>query len=173
MRHRVHGRKLGRTSAHRKALFRNQVTALMDKERITTTLMKAKEVRPIAERMITLAKRESLHARRQVLKTIPDKKVVSKLFDSISARYAGRPGGYTRIYKLGPRQGDGAEMAILELVDAEVVSGKRKADEKKKKKVVSPAEARAKAEKASAEKAKERKKIRDAERKAAAKETKE
>jgi len=167
MRHRVHGRKLGRTSAHRKALFRNQVTALMDKERITTTLMKAKEVRPIAERMITLAKRESLHARRQVLKTIPDKKVVSKLFESISARYADRPGGYTRIYKLGPRQGDGAEMAILELVDAQVVSGKRKADEKKK--VLSPAEAKAKADKAAAEKAKERKKIRDAERKAAAK----
>lgn len=169
MRHRVHGRKLGRTSAHRKALFRNQVTALMDKERITTTLMKAKEVRPIAERMITLAKRESLHARRQVLKTIQDKTVVSKLFDSISARYAERPGGYTRIYKLGPRKGDCAEMAILELVDAQVVSGKKKEDDKKKK-VLTPAEIKVKAEKAHAEKAKERKKIRDAERKAAAKE---
>ena len=168
MRHRVHGRKLGRTSAHRKALFRNQVTALMEKERITTTLMKAKEVRPIAERMITLAKRESLHARRQVLKTIQDKKVVSKLFDSISARYANRPGGYTRIYKLGPRKGDGAEMAILELVDAQVVSGKRKEDDKKKK-VLTPAEIKAKADKAHAEKAKERKKVRDAERKAATK----
>jgi large subunit ribosomal protein L17 len=169
MRHRVHGRKLGRTSAHRKALFRNQVTALMEKERITTTLMKAKEVRPIAERMITLAKRETLHARRQVLKTIQNKTVVSKLFDSISARYAERPGGYTRIYKLGPRQGDGAEMAILELVDAQVVSGKRKEDDKKKK-VLTPAEIKAKTEKAAAEKAKERKKLRDAERKAAAKE---
>jgi len=169
MRHRVHGRKLGRTSAHRKALFRNQVSALMDKERITTTLMKAKEVRPIAERMITLAKRESLHARRQVLKTIQDKKVVSKLFDSISARYANRPGGYTRIYKLGPRQGDGAEMAILELVDAQVVSGKKKVDEKEKKKAPTAIEAKVKAEKVHAEKAKERKKIRDAERKAAAK----
>lgn len=169
MRHRVHGRKLGRTSAHRKALFRNQVTALMDKERITTTLMKAKEVRPIAERMITLAKRESLHARRQVLKTIQDKTVVSKLFDSISARYAERPGGYTRIYKLGPRKGDCAEMAILELVDAQVVSGKKKEDDKKKK-VLTPAEIKAKTEKAAAEKAKERKKIRDTERKAAAKE---
>jgi len=169
MRHRIHGRKLGRTSAHRKALFRNQVTALMDKERITTTLMKAKEVRPIAERMITLAKRESLHARRQVLKTIQDKVVVRKLFDSLSARYADRPGGYTRIYKLGPRQGDNAEMAILELVDAQVVSGKRKEDDKKKK-TVSAAEAKVKAEKAHVEKAKERKKIRDAERKAAAKE---
>lgn len=166
MRHRIHGRKLGRTSAHRKALFRNQVTALMDKERITTTLMKAKEVRPIAERMITLAKRESLHARRQVLKTILDKKVVSKLFDSISARYAERPGGYTRIYKLGPRQGDNAEMAIIELVDAQVVSGKRKEDKDKAKKAISPAEVKAKSEKAHAEKAKERKKIRDAERKA-------
>ena len=173
MRHRISGRKLGRTSAHRKALFRNQVSALMDKERITTTLMKAKEVRPIAERMITLAKRESLHARRQVLKTIQDKKIVSKLFDSISARYADRPGGYTRIYKLGPRQGDGAEMAILELVDAQVVSGKKKVDDKDKKKALSPAEAKAKAEKVSAEKAKERKKARDAEKKAAAKKDKE
>jgi large subunit ribosomal protein L17 len=169
MRHRLQGRKLGRTSAHRKALFRNQVTALMEKERITTTLMKAKEVRPIAERMITLAKRESLHARRQVLKTILDKTVVSKLFDSISARYAQRPGGYTRIYKLGPRLGDGAEMAILELVDAQVVSGKRKEDDKKKKKALTPAEIKAKADKAAAEKAKDRKKIRDAERKAAEK----
>ncbi len=169
MRHRLHGRKLGRTSAHRKALFRNQVTALIERERITTTLMKAKEVRPIAERMITLAKRESLHARRQVLKTILDKTVVSKLFDSISARYAERPGGYTRIYKLGPRQGDNAEMAILELVDAQVVSGKRKDDDKKKKKALTPAEIKAKADKAAVEKAKDRKKIRDAERKAAEK----
>ncbi len=168
MRHRIHGRKLGRTSAHRKALFRNQVSALIEKERITTTLMKAKEVRPIAERMITLAKRESLHARRQVLKTIQNKTVVSKLFDSISARYAERPGGYTRIYKLGPRQGDNAEMAIIELVDAEVVSGKRKEDDKKKK-TVSATEAKAKADKAVVEKAKERKKARDAEKKAEAK----
>jgi large subunit ribosomal protein L17 len=165
MRHRIHGRKLGRTSAHRKALFRNQVTALLDKERITTTLMKAKEVRPIAERMITLAKRESLHARRQVLKTVLSKEVVSKLFDSISARYADRPGGYTRIYKLGPRQGDNAEMAILELVDAQVVSGKRKEDKDKKKKALTPAEVKAKSEKAQVDKAKERKKQRDAERK--------
>jgi len=118
--------------------------------------------------MITLAKRESLHARRQVLKTILDKTVVSKLFDSISARYAERPGGYTRIYKLGPRQGDGAEMAIIELVDAQVVSGKKKEDDKKKK-APSAVEAKAKVEKVHAEKAKERKKIRDAERKDAAK----
>jgi len=132
-------------------------------------LMKAKEVRPIAERMITLAKRESLHARRQVLKTVLSKEVVSKLFDSISARYADRPGGYTRIYKLGPRQGDNAEMAILELVDAQVVSGKRKEDKEKKKKVLTPAEIKAKTEKVQADKAKERKKQRDAERKSGAK----
>jgi len=87
MRHRIHGRKLGRTSSHRKALFRNLVTSLMEKERITTTLMKAKETRPIAERMITLAKRDTLHARRQVFKMVANKTVVSKMFDTLSAHY--------------------------------------------------------------------------------------
>ena len=157
MRHRVQGRKLGRTTSHRKALLRNMVTSLMDKERITTTLMKAKELRPVAEKMITLGKRESLHARRQALATIQDRRVVGKLFDTLSARYAGRPGGYTRIYRLGRRLGDGAEMAILELVDAELVSKKKK-DEKEKK--VTAVEAKAKVEKAKTEKAKARKKAR-------------
>src|SRR5678809_1383308 len=105
MKHRVVGRKLGRTSAHRLALLRNLSTSLFDKERITTTLMKAKELRPFAERLLTLSKRETLHARRQVLRHIQEKAVVSKMFDTLSARYAQRPGGYTRIVKLGPRRG--------------------------------------------------------------------
>ena len=119
MRHRVAGRKLGRTTAHRVALLRNLSTALFDKERIRTTLTKAKELRPFAERLVTLAKRETLHARRQVLRHIHNRVVVAKLFDSLSARYAQRPGGYTRIIKLGPRRGDNAEMAIIELVGSE------------------------------------------------------
>jgi len=119
MKHRVVGRKLGRTTAHRLALLRNLSTSLFDKERITTTLMKAKELRPFAERLLTLSKRETLHARRQVLRHIRAEAVVSKMFDTLSARYAQRPGGYTRIVKLGPRRGDSAEMAIIELVGYE------------------------------------------------------
>lgn len=119
MKHRVVGRKLGRTSAHRLALLRNLSTSLFEKERIRTTLMKAKELRPFAERLVTLGKREGLHARRQVLRHIHDVDVVAKLFDTLSARYAQRPGGYTRIIKVGPRRGDNAEMAIVELVGAE------------------------------------------------------
>ena len=121
MKHRVVGRKLGRTSAHRLALLRNLSTSLFEKERIRTTLMKAKELRPFAERLVTLGKRETLHARRQVLRHIHDVDVVAKLFDTLSARYAQRPGGYTRIIKVGPRRGDNAEMAIVELVGAEPV----------------------------------------------------
>ena len=120
MRHRVAGRKLGRTSAHRQALMRNLSMALIEHERITTTLAKAKELRRFAERLVTLAKRETLHSRRRVLRHVPDRKLVAKLFDTLSARYAQRPGGYTRIIKLGPRRGDDAEMAVIELVDAEV-----------------------------------------------------
>lgn len=122
MRHRVAGRKLGRTTEHRLALLRNLSTALFDKERIRTTLSKAKELRPFAEKLVTLSKRETLHARRQVLRHIQDRTVVGKLFDTLSARYAQRPGGYTRIIKLGPRRGDNAEMALIELVDAESTS---------------------------------------------------
>jgi large subunit ribosomal protein L17 len=122
MRHRVAGRKLGRTTEHRKALLRNLSTALFDKEKITTTLAKAKELRPFAEKLVTLSKRETLHARRQVLKSIHDRSVVSKLFDTLSARYAQRPGGYTRIIKLGPRRGDNAEMAVVELVDSDLAA---------------------------------------------------
>ena len=121
MRHRVAHRKLGRVTPHRKALLRNLATALFERERIRTTLPKAKELRPYAEKLITLAKREDdrLHARRQAAAQLHDPAVVQKLFDTIGARFATRPGGYTRILRLGPRQGDGAEMAYLELVGYE------------------------------------------------------
>ncbi len=121
MRHRVAHRKLGRTTPHRIALLRNLATALFEKERIRTTLPKAKELRPFAERLITLAKREDdrLHARRLAARHIQEPAVVKKLFDTIGSRFATRPGGYTRILRLGPRKGDGAEMAYLELVGYE------------------------------------------------------
>jgi large subunit ribosomal protein L17 len=117
MRHRVQGRKLGRTSSHRKALFRNQLTALFTHERIITTLAKAKELRPLAERTVTLAGTGTLPARRKILTMISDKDVVRRLFDEIAPRFSGRPGGYTRIMRLGRRRGDGAELAIIEFVD--------------------------------------------------------
>ena len=117
MRHRKSGRKLGRTSAHRRALMTNLATSLFDKERITTTLPKAKELRSYAERLITKAKGDNLHARRLVARHVHDKVVLQKIFDQLSPRYADRPGGYTRIYKLGFRKGDSAEMAVIELVD--------------------------------------------------------
>ena len=119
MRHGKSGRKLGRSSAHRKAMFRNMVTSLFEHERIVTTEKKAKELRPIAEKMITLAKRGDLHARRQALSYIQSKDVVAKLFDEIQGQFADRQGGYTRIIKTGNRQGDAAPMAIVELVGYE------------------------------------------------------
>ena len=120
MRHRVRGRKLGRTTAHRKALFRNQLTALFTHDRIITTLAKAKELRPLAERMVTLAGTGTLPARRKVLTMVPDKDVVRRLFDEIAPRFTDRPGGYTRVMRLGRRHGDGAELAIIEFVDYEL-----------------------------------------------------
>ena len=117
MRHKVAGRKLSRTTAHRRALFRNMVTALLDHEKITTTEPKAKEIRGLAEKMITLGKKGGLHSYRQALSFIMDKKVVEKVFDDLASRFAERPGGYTRITKLGPRLGDGAPMVQLELVE--------------------------------------------------------
>lgn len=133
MRHRVAHRKLGRITPHRMALLRNLATALFERERIRTTLPKAKELRPFAERLITLAKREAdrLHARRLVLRDIQDPTIVKKLFESLGARYATRPGGYTRILRLGPRRGDGAEMAIVELLGSEYKPKSK--DEKGKK----------------------------------------
>ena len=138
MRHRVAGRRLGRTKAHRLALMRNLSTSLFDKEKITTTLAKAKELRGFTERLVTLSKKETLHARRQVLRHIHDAAVVGKLFDTLSARFAQRPGGYTRVYKLGPRKGDAAAMVLLEFVDrqeapvADKKASKKKPDDKKK-----------------------------------------
>jgi large subunit ribosomal protein L17 len=120
MRHRIRGRKLGRTTAHRKALFRNQLTALFTHDRIVTTLAKAKELRPLAERMVTLAGTGSLPARRKVLTMVPDKEVVRRLFEEIAPRFTDRPGGYTRVMRLGRRRGDGAELAIIEFVDYEL-----------------------------------------------------
>ena len=121
MRHRVHHRKLGRKTAHRIATLRTMASALFQHERIQTTLMKAKELRPYAEKLITLAKRDDgkLHARRQVAADIRDGEVVKKLFDTLGQRFSSRPGGYTRILRLGPRKGDGAEMAIVELIGSE------------------------------------------------------
>jgi large subunit ribosomal protein L17 len=133
MRHRVAGRKLSRTTEHRVALLRNLSTSLFAKERIQTTLSKAKELRPFAEKLITLSKKETLHARRLVLRDITDKAVVAKLFDTISPRYAQRPGGYTRIIKLGPRRGDYAEMAIIELVGSEPKAPKKAAKKTSRK----------------------------------------
>lgn len=116
MRHRKTGRKLGRTSSHRAAMMRNIVTSLLDMERIVTTVPKAKEVRRVAEQMITLGKRGDLHARRQAMSYIQSKAVVAKLFDQLSSQYADRQGGYTRIIRTGSRLGDAAPMAIIELV---------------------------------------------------------
>lgn len=146
MRHRVAHRKLGRITPHRKALLRNLATALFERERIRTTLPKAKELRPYAEKLITLAKREDdrLHARRLVLRDIQDPTVVKKLFDSLGARYATRSGGYTRILRLGPRKGDGAEMAIVELLGSEY---KPKSQDDKGKKTAATEAPKAKAEK--------------------------
>jgi large subunit ribosomal protein L17 len=115
----MRGRKLGRTSSHREALFRNQLQSLVISERIVTTLPKAKELRPIAEKVITRGKHGSLHDRRWVLRWVLKRDLVKKVFDDIAPRFAERPGGYLRIVKLGPRQGDGAEMAVLELVERE------------------------------------------------------
>lgn len=119
MAHRIDGRKLGRPTDHRLALFRNLVTDLLRHEKIITTEAKAKEVRGIAEKVITLGKRGDLNSRRRALGFVYDKKVVEKLFDELGPRYQDRPGGYTRIVKLGPRRGDGARMAQLELVAEE------------------------------------------------------
>lgn len=117
MRHGMRHRKLGRVSSHREALFRNQLQSLVEKERIVTTLPKAKELRPIAEKVITRGKHGTLHDRRWVLRWVLSRDLVKKVFDVIAPRFTERPGGYLRIVKLGPRQGDGAEMAVLELVE--------------------------------------------------------
>ena len=116
MANRIAGRKLGRPTDHRLAMLRNQVTDLLRHEKIVTTEAKAREVRGIAERMITWGKQGSLHARRQALRVVTDKETVRKLFDDLGPRFADRAGGYTRLVRLGPRRGDAARMAQLELV---------------------------------------------------------
>ena len=121
MRHKYSGKKLGRTSSHRLAMLRNMATSLFEYERIVTTKQKAKELRPIAEKLITLAKRGDLHARRQALSYLMSKDVVHKLFTDIQEQFADRKGGYTRILQTGVRRGDNASMAIIELVGYEEV----------------------------------------------------
>ena len=120
MRHGVSGRKLGVTTSHRFAMFRNLAHALIKHEQITTTLPKAKELRPVAEKLITLGKRGGLHARRQAYAQLRDDVIVSKLFSVIADRYKDRQGGYTRVLKAGMRYGDAADMAVIELVDRDV-----------------------------------------------------
>ncbi|MFD1326507.1 50S ribosomal protein L17 [Mycoplana ramosa] len=122
MRHQNAGRKLNRTASHRKAMFANMAASLITHEQIVTTLPKAKEIRPIVEKLVTLGKRGDLHARRQAISQIRDVAVVSKLFDAIASRYANRNGGYLRIMKAGFRQGDNAPLAVIEFVDRDVAA---------------------------------------------------
>lgn len=136
MRHGYTNRKLGRTSGHRTALFRNQLASIIQSERIVTTLPKAKELRPQIEKLITLAKNDSVHARRLAFRQVQDNELIAKLFDTIGPRFSTRPGGYTRILKLGARRGDAAEMAILELVE--------RTEEKTETKAEAPAKSSAK-----------------------------
>jgi len=166
MRHQKSGKKLGRTPAHRKALFRNMVTSLLKHQRIVTTEVKAKEVGRLTEKMITLGKRGDLHARRQAIAFIKSNEVVKSLFSEYAQRYKAREGGYTRVIKLEPRSGDNAPMAIVELVDRPVVekaagdkAGKpaKKADAPKKKAAAKEAKAPAKAKKEAKEEAKSKK----------------
>ena len=126
MRHQKSGRKLSRSASHRWALMRNMITSLLRDEKIKTTDAKAKELRRWADRVITLGKQGSLHARRQVLAVVQDKAVVRKLFDTIAPRFKDRPGGYTRIVKIGIRRGDAAPVSVIELVGSEASSGGQK-----------------------------------------------
>lgn len=163
MRHAVKTRRFDRTTAHRQAMFRNMVTSLIKNERIETTHAKAKELRTWADKMITLGKRGDLHARRQAAAVIREKEVVKKLFDEIGPRYQQRQGGYTRIIKIGPRKGDSAPVALIELVPEEIKPAKKETDKGKKKKKAAakkkPAKKQAgKSEKKAAEDKEEKKK---------------
>ncbi|MBK5095094.1 MAG: 50S ribosomal protein L17 [Deltaproteobacteria bacterium] len=133
MRHAIAQRKLGRSPGHRKALLRNMMNALVRSERIETTVAKAKEVRRLAERLITLGKKDTTPARRRVFSMLSDKKNTAKIFATLASRFAGREGGYTRILRTGYRVGDGAEMAILEYLPTEEKTAKTKKGKKKKK----------------------------------------
>jgi large subunit ribosomal protein L17 len=145
MRHNASGRKLGRKTGHRLAMFRNQLASLVAQERIVTTISKAKELRPLAERIVTQGKRGTVHARRLVGRWVSNRDLIKKLFDEIAPRFSTRAGGYLRIVKLGSRQGDGAEMAILEFVDFQrkAKAATPAADDAKGKKAAKPADAAA------------------------------
>ncbi|HYM61143.1 MAG TPA: 50S ribosomal protein L17 [Thermoanaerobaculia bacterium] len=147
MRHGMANRKLGRTSGHRAALFRNQLASLITRERIVTTLVKAKELRPLVEKLVTLGRDDSVHNRRQAARVV-EPEALSKLFDTVAPRFADRPGGYTRIVKLGPRRGDGAEMAIIEFVDFKLETEKPAAPAKEAKGGKSESKPATKAERA-------------------------
>jgi large subunit ribosomal protein L17 len=141
MRHRKSGKTLGRNTSHRKAMMRNMVTSFFDCEKITTTDARAKELRKMAEKLITMARRGDLHSRRLVMQVVRDKKTVAKLFETIAPRYIDRPGGYTRVIKLGHRAGDNASLSLIELVEEEFTSKpkkKKKAPAKKAAKVAEP-----------------------------------
>jgi large subunit ribosomal protein L17 len=138
MRHMKKGSALNRTASHRRALMSNLITGLITHEKIRTTKAKAREVRPLAEKMITFAKRGDLHARRQVLRLIKDKEAVAKLFDTLGERFKDRPGGYTRILRMENRLGDNAEMALLELVTEDVKKGSGKKRRRRSKKKTAP-----------------------------------
>jgi len=135
MRHKVDHRKLNRTTEHRLAMLNNQAVSLIQHDRITTTLPKAKELRRFVERLVTLAKKDTLHARRIAARKVKDTKALQKLFSELGPLYASRPGGYTRIMKLGFRRGDGAQEAIIEMVDREPAFEEKIPEKKKKKKV--------------------------------------
>lgn len=126
MRHRNSGKRLGRNTSHRKAMLRNMVTSLFEHEKISTTDARAKELRPMAEKLITLAKRGDLHARRLVTEVVRDRKIVAKLFERIAPRFTDRPGGYVRIIKLGHRLGDNAPLSMITLVEEECVPKPKK-----------------------------------------------
>jgi len=147
MRHNVKGRKLGRTASHRKATLNSLITSLLKHKRIKTTLAKAKETRGFAEKLVTKARKGDLNAKKQVIDVIKDKEVVKELFSEIIPKIGDRPGGYTRVVKLGHRMGDAAQMAILELVDYNEVVTARAEEQKEKR----DAKAKEKAEKAKAE----------------------
>ncbi len=158
MRHGKAGKKLGRTPSHRKAMFRNMVTSLLQHERIVTTEVKAKEIGRLTEKMITLGKRGDLHARRQAVAFIRSNEVVKRLFSEYAQRYASREGGYTRVLKLEPRAGDNAPMALVELVDRPITESKEKKEAKVKKETKPKKETKAKKEpKDKSPKAKEKK----------------
>jgi len=152
MRHRVKGRKFNRTESHRNALKRNMAGSLLKHKRIKTTLAKAKEMRGFVEHIITTAKKNDLHARRLVMQDIREKEIVNELFSEIVPKIGERPGGYTRVVKLGKRNGDAAPMAILELVDYNDVINKK--EEKQKETREAKAKAKKEAEKKQAEDAK-------------------